>query len=53
MSRKDFIAIAQAIRENIASIELREALSHAIMPALIQSNPRFNSGRFMAAAVGE
>ena len=53
MSRKDFIAIAQAIRENIASIEQREALARAIMPALRESNSRFDSGRFIAAAVGE
>jgi hypothetical protein len=53
MSRKDFIAIAQAIRENIASVEQREALARAIMPALRESNSRFDSGRFMAAAVGE
>ena len=53
MSRKDFIAIALAIRENIVSIEQREALARAIIPALRQSNPRFDSERFMAAAVGE
>ena len=53
MSRKDFIAIARAIHENIVSVEQREVLARAIMPALRESNPRFDSGRFIAAAVGE
>ena len=53
MSRKDFVAIAQAIRENIASSEQREALVRAIMPALRESNPRFDPERFITAAVGE
>ena len=52
MSRKDFNAIVQAICENIASVKQREALARAIMPALRESNSRFNPGRFMAAAVG-
>ena len=53
MSRKDFVAIAQAIRENILLIEQREALARAIIPALRESNPRFDSRRFITAAVGE
>ena len=53
MSRKDFISIASAIRENIALKEQREALASALIPALRQSNPRFDTTRFMIAAVGE
>ena len=52
-SRKLFVALALAIRDSIGSVEHREALARAIIPALRESNPRFDSGRFMAAAVGE
>ena len=52
-SRKLFVALAKAIQESIGSVEQREALARAIIPALRESNPRFDSGRFMAAAVGE
>jgi len=53
MTRKNFVAIAQAIRNNIANREQRQALAVAILPALSASNPRFDSRRFMSAAVGE
>ena len=52
-SRKLFVALAKAIQESIGSIEQREALARAIIPALRESNPRFDSERFIAAAVGE
>lgn len=52
MSRKDFIALAKAIQENIQQRDQREALARAIMPVLRESNPRFDSNRFIAAAVG-
>ena len=39
-------------RINRVSSAEREVLARAIIPALRESNPRFDSGRFMAAAVG-
>ena len=53
MSRKDYVAIAQAIRQNIAEAAQRKALAEALIPALRASNDRFSSSRFLAAAVGE
>ena len=53
MSRKEFVALACAIRENIALKEQREVLARALIPALRQSNPRFDSIRFLNAAVGD
>jgi hypothetical protein len=53
MSRKDFQAIAQAIRENINDRAQREAIARALLPALLDSNNRFDSARFIDAAVGE
>jgi hypothetical protein len=53
MSRKHFQSIAQAIRENIHSKELREEVARALMPALRESNVLFNQSKFLAAAVGE
>jgi hypothetical protein len=52
MSRKDFVAIAQAIRENITSKAEREAVARALIPALRAGNDRFNVQRFWDAAVG-
>jgi hypothetical protein len=52
MSRKDFIAIAAAIRENLAEVETRRAVANALLPALRASNARFNAAKFLAAAVG-
>ena len=52
MTRKDFVALAQAIRENIISKEQREILAEALVPALRDSNSRFDANRFMMAAVG-
>lgn len=52
MSRKHFIAIAQAIRENIHDKAQRQAVANALLPALIASNPNFNTSRFFDAAVG-
>lgn len=53
MSRKDYVAIAAAIRQNIAEAAQRKALAEALIPALRASNDRFSSSRFLAAAVGE
>jgi len=53
MSRKDFVALAQAIRKNLESRQQREILANAIIPTLKASNPRFDSNRFIAAAVGD
>lgn len=52
MSRKHFIAIAQAIRENIHDQAQRQAVANALLPALRGSNPNFNTSRFLEAAVG-
>lgn len=52
MTRRDFVAIAQAIRENVADRRQREAVATALLPALRASNPRFDTGRFMAAVLG-
>jgi hypothetical protein len=52
MSRKHFIAIAQAIRENIQDKQQRKAVADALLPALKASNPDFNATRFLDAAVG-
>jgi hypothetical protein len=53
MSRKHFIAIAGAIRNNLSDRALRQAVATALIPALMGSNPNFNVTRFIAAAVGE
>lgn len=52
MSRKHFIAIAEAIRNNIQEKAQREAVANALIPALKASNPNFNSTRFMDACLG-
>jgi hypothetical protein len=52
VSRKHFIAIAQAIRENINDKAQREAIANALLPALRASNPNFNTSTFLEAAVG-
>lgn len=53
MSRKHFIAIAQAIRENIHDKAERQAVATALLAALRGSNQNFNAARFLEAAVGE
>lgn len=53
MSRKHFIAIAQAIRENIVDPTQRRAVAEALLPAFRASNPNFNTSKFLAAAVGQ
>jgi hypothetical protein len=52
MSRKDFIAIAEAIRNNITDPAQRQAVARALVPALRASNDRFDERRFVDAAVG-
>ena len=53
MSKKHFILVAAAIRENIADANLRCAVAQALIPALRQSNPNFNAQRFLDACTGE
>jgi hypothetical protein len=53
VSRKDFVAIAAAIRENINDAETRRAVAAALLPALRASNQNFRPDKFLAAAVGE
>ncbi len=50
MSRKDYVAIAAAIRQNIADAATRKAVAEALIPALRASNERFNAVRFLDAA---
>ena len=53
MSRKHFIAIAEAIRTCILEKAQRQAVASALVPALKASNPNFNASRFINAAVGD
>jgi len=52
MTRKNFVLIAQAIRENIPDAATRRAVATALIPALRASNERFNVQKFLDAAVG-
>ena len=54
MSRKHFVLIAQAIRENIQNRAQREATARALAPApaLSAVNPNFNLQRFLDACIG-
>lgn len=52
MSKKHFVAIASAIRQNIATAVEREAIARALLPALRESNPNFNARKFLDAAIG-
>jgi hypothetical protein len=51
MSRKHFIAIAEAIRQNIQDKAQRKAVAEALLSALRASNPNFNTSKFLEAAV--
>ena len=53
MTRKHFIAIAEAIRNSITSTTEREAVARALVPALRAANPNFNTERFIDACVGK
>lgn len=53
MSRKHYQAIADAIRLNIEDKYLRELFANALISALKQDNARFDSIRFLNAAVGD
>ncbi len=53
MTRKHFVLVAKAIRENIKDKVLRDEVARALTPALRASNPRFDPYRFISAAVGE
>jgi hypothetical protein len=52
MSRKHFIALAQAIRENITDKAERESFARALLATLREANPNFNTGKFLEAAIG-
>jgi hypothetical protein len=52
LSKKHFIAIAAAIRLNIHQAVEREAIARALLPALREANPNFNTQRFLDAAIG-
>ena len=51
MTRKHFVLIAKALRENIIDEEQRGMLANAILPALRASNANFDSYRFMSAVM--
>ncbi len=51
MTRKHFIAIAEAIRQSISSKVERDAVARALIPALRSANPNFDPRRFVEAAV--
>ena len=51
MTRKHFIAIAEAIRQTITDRAQREAVAIALIPALRASNSNFNSEKFVNASV--
>jgi hypothetical protein len=53
MSRKHYKAIAEAIREGFNTKELREEVAKALLEALKSDNSRFDSRRFIKAAIGE
>jgi hypothetical protein len=53
MSRKHYQAIADAIRTNIESKEMREQFAMALIPVLKQDNSRFDHNKFITAAVGD
>ena len=52
MSRKHFKAIADAIRTSITSKAEREAIARALVPALHEANPNFNTSKFIEACLG-
>ena len=52
MTRKHFVLIAEAIRQNIADAAQRKALAEALLPALSESNERFSAQKFLDAATG-
>jgi hypothetical protein len=53
MSRKHFILIAQAIRNNIPDREMRQIFARSLITGLVACNPNFSASRFLEAAVGE
>ena len=53
MSRKHFILIAQAIRNNIPDRGLRLIVAKSLISGLVACNPNFSASRFLEAAVGE
>lgn len=53
MTRKHFIALADAIRTNITSKSEREAVAKVLIPALKQANQNFNVSKFLDACIGE
>ena len=53
MSRKHFILIAKAIRNNIPDRELRQILAESLITGLAACNPYFNASKFLDDAVGE
>lgn len=52
MTRKHFVALAQAIRDSIISRIEREAVARALVPALRETNPKFDPERFIDACMG-
>lgn len=49
MTRRDFEAIAAAVRDYLPPIPEREAFAHALAAHFAAVNPRFDKTRFLAA----
>ncbi len=53
MTKKHFVLLADAIRENIVDRNQRESVAAALIPALRAANPNFNATKFLEACIGE
>lgn len=53
MSRKDYVAIAEILRETLMENETRAQLVARFVTTLADDNPRFSPSRFRAAATPE
>jgi len=52
MTKKDYIAIAKAIKGLDASKGNKERFLEALLPVFLADNPRFDAQRFANAALG-
>jgi len=52
MTKKDCIAIAEAIKDMEASAPAKKKFVEALLSVMLADNPRFDAGRFANAALG-
>ena len=52
MTKRHFIAIAEAIRTSITDRAEREAVARALLPAMREANANFNATKFLEACIG-